>query len=79
MNNNSQKKDIMDMLSEKLGKSAQDIEQSAKQGKVDSLIGKLSPAQQEKIKSLLSNPEETKKLLSNPQVQALLRRMQGNG
>lgn len=79
MNKENSKKDIMDMLAAKLGKSAQDIEASAKQGKVESLIGKLSPAQQEKVKNLLSNPEETEKLLSNPQVQNLIRKLQGNG
>ena len=79
MNNNSQKNDIMEMLSQKLGKSAQDIEAGAKQGKVESLIGKLSSAQQERVRALLSDPQETNKLLSNPQVQALLRRLQGNG
>ena len=79
MNNNSQKNDIMEMLSQKLGKSAQDIEAGAKEGKVESLIGKLSSAQQERVRALLSDPQETNKLLSNPQVQALLRRLQGNG
>ena len=73
------KKEIINMLSQKLGKSAQDIETDAKQGKVDNLIGKLSEAQQKKIKNLLSNPDELSKLMSNPQVQSLLRKMQGNG
>lgn len=79
MNNNKRKDDIMNMLAGKLGKSAEEIENSAKQGNVDSLIGKLSPAQQEKVKALLSNPEQTRKLMENPQVQALIRKLQGNG
>lgn len=76
---NSNKKEIIDMLSKKLGTSAQDIEASAKEGKVENLIGKLSPAQQEKVRNLLSDPNETKKLLENPQVQSLIRKLQGNG
>lgn len=76
---NKNKKEIMDMLSQKLGTSAQDIEASAKEGKVESLIGKLSPAQQEKVRKLLSDPNETKKLMENPQVQSLIRKLNGNG
>ena len=79
MNNSGQNKDIMDMLSQKLGKSPQDIESCARQGKVEELLGKLSDSQREKVNSLLSDPEQTKKLLSSPAVQSLIRKLSSNG
>ncbi|MBQ1977589.1 MAG: hypothetical protein II225_02455 [Ruminococcus sp.] len=78
MNNSGQNKDIFNMLSQKLGKSPQDIESGAKQGKVEDLIGNLPKAQQQKVKDLLSDPEQTKKLLSSPVVQSLIRKLQNS-
>ncbi len=79
MANSDNQKNIMQELSKKLGASQQEIESSAKSGNIESILQKLSPAQQTKVRSLLENPEETRKILENPQVQALLRKLKGNG
>lgn len=77
MANNSDKNQIMQELSSKLGTSPAEIENSAKNGNIEHIIAKLSPAQQAKVRSLLQNPEETRKILENPQVQALMKKLKG--
>ncbi|MBR3971321.1 MAG: hypothetical protein IKJ83_00320 [Ruminococcus sp.] len=46
---------------------------------VQSLMNRLSAEDQQKVRSILQNPEETKKILSNPKVQELIRKFKGNG
>jgi len=72
-------KDIMQELSGKIGATPKELEDSAKSGNIEKILQKLNPAQREKVKSLLNNPEETRKIMENPQVQALIRKLQGNG
>lgn len=59
--------------------SMSDILKSAKGQNVESLMKSLSPADREKVNSILSNPEETKKILSNPKVMELIRKFRNNG
>ena len=79
MANQDNRNEIMQELSKKLGTSGADLENSAKSGNIEHIIAKLNPAQQAKVRSLLQNPEETRKILENPQVQALIKRLKGNG
>lgn len=79
MANRENKNDILEMLSEKLGQPAKDIEGSAKSGNIEGLLSKLKPEQRAKVESLLNDPEQTRKILENPQVQNLIRKLSGNG
>ncbi len=79
MANSDNRNDIMQELSKKLGASSSEIESSAKSGNIENILSKMSPAQQAKVRSLLNNPEETRKILESPQVQALMRKLSGNG
>ncbi len=79
MANTDHRKNIINELSQKLGANPDELETSAKEGNIENILRKLSPAQQTKVRSLLNNPEEARKVLENPQVQALLRKLQGNG
>ncbi len=45
----------------------------------ESLMQRLSPADREKVQSILSSPEETNKFLSNPKIQELIRKLKNNG
>ncbi|MBQ8000776.1 MAG: hypothetical protein IJ298_06090 [Ruminococcus sp.] len=78
MENNKQN-EFLSMLSQKLGKSPEEIKSSAQAGNIDALTGNLSPQQQTKLKSILSDPEQTRKIMENPQVQALIRMLSSNG
>ncbi len=48
------------------------------QKKVNDMLNKLSPQDQEKLHRLLADKEATDKLLATPQAQALMRQLMGN-
>ena len=56
-------------------KCEQEMKTAAQSGDMNAVMSKLSPAQAEQLKKILSNEAETKKLLSTPQAQALLKRL----
>lgn len=72
-------KDIMQELSKKIGANPKELEESAKSGNMESILNKLNPSQREKVESLLADPDRTRKIMESPQVQALIRKLQGNG
>lgn len=45
--------------------------------KVNEMLGKLSPQDQEKLHRLLADKKATDRLLSTPQAQALMRQLMG--
>jgi len=51
----------------------------AKNKNVQKLLNRLSSADQEKVRNILSSPEETQKILSNPKIQELIRKLNGSG
>lgn len=79
MANTDKQNEMLEMLSKKLGQSPAEIKESAQSGNIQGLLSKMNPEQREKVNSLLSNPEATKKLMENPQVQALIKKLSGNG
>ncbi len=44
----------------------------------DKLFEKLSPEQQNKVRNILSDKEQTQRILQSPQAQALLRKLMGD-
>lgn len=48
------------------------------QKKVNDMLSKLSPQDQEKLHKLLADKEATDKLLATPQAQALMHQLMGN-
>lgn len=79
MANTDKQQEMLRMLSKKLGQSPEQIRESAASGNIEGLLGKMNPKEREKAASLLNDPEATKKLLENPQVQALIKKLNGNG
>lgn len=79
MSNSDYNNELLDSLSKKLGKSQQEIADSAKSGDISSLLGGMSQKQRDKVNSILSDPEATRRLMENPQVQALIKKFGSNG
>ncbi len=79
MSNSNFQNEILKNLSKSLGQNPNEMKRSAKEGNVEALMKNLSEEQKAKVNSVLQNPEATKKLMENPQVQALIRKLQGNG
>lgn len=71
--------ELLEMLSKKLNLSSDKIEENAKAGNIEGLVKGLDPLTQQKVMSLLQNPEETRKIMENPAVQSLIRRLGSNG
>ncbi len=72
-------KELLEMLSKHLNLSSDNIAQNAKAGNIEGLIKGLDPITQQRVLSLLQNPDETRKIMENPAVQSLIRRLSSNG
>ena len=78
MDNKNQINEIIKSLSSKLNASPENIQASAQENNIDSLLKNLNPQQAQKVKSILSNPQESKKILDSPAAQAIIRKINGN-
>lgn len=71
---------IINAASKKLGADRSVLENAAKSGDVQSLLGKMSNEQKQKLQSVLSDKEKTEKILNSPQAQAIIKKlMRSNG
>ncbi|MBQ1546388.1 MAG: hypothetical protein IIZ59_02515 [Clostridia bacterium] len=75
MDNHNRKNDI-DRLARQagaaLGTSGEQIREAAERNDIERLLSKLTPAQAQKVKSVLSNEDAIRQLLSSPQAKAIL-------
>lgn len=69
---NNQMNGLLNMASDKLGKSPDDIKQAVESGNLDSITANLDPKTAQKINSIIGNPEALEKLMKNEQLQKLL-------
>ena len=74
--NNNDMNRLMKNASKKSGVDINKMKQAADSGKLDDFINKnLSNEASSKLKSVLSNKEQTEKLLSTPQAKELLKNL----
>lgn len=66
---------ISKMVQEKTGTDPDKIKQAAKDGSIDKLMGKLNPAQSEKLMALLSDKQSAEALLATPQARQLIKKL----
>lgn len=78
MDNRNQFNEILKNLSSKLNTTSENIQESAQENNIDNLLKNLNPQQAQKVKSILSNPQESQKILDSPAAQAIIRKMNGN-
>lgn len=77
--NNKEKEiqELLNTLSQKLGKSPDTVKRNAQNGNIDSLIDGMDKKQADKIRSILNDEEKTKQFMNNPQVKALMKKLTG--
>jgi Ca-activated chloride channel family protein len=64
-------RELLAVVSKKLGIPAEQLEAELKAGKFDSAIAGMQPAEAQKFRQAMQNPELVNKLMSTPQAQAL--------
>lgn len=77
-NNNEQLEQLLNTLSQKLGKSPEELKQSAKNKNFANAFDNLDPKDAEKIKKILADKDATAKVLSTPKAQQLLNKLLGD-
>ena len=68
--------DLWESLSRQLQLSPEQIKASAQQGEADALLQHVDNEQAQRVKSVLSDPEQARALLESPQAQALMKLLQ---
>jgi len=63
---------LLNMASQKLGKSPDDLKSQLQSGNLDSLMGGIDPKAASQIQNLLSNPAALEALMKNEQLRKLL-------
>lgn len=64
---------LISSLSKQLGVSENQIKNAAQNGNVNDILKNADSNQNDKIKSVLNDPEKTKEILNSPQAQALIK------
>lgn len=72
-----QSRELLNVVSQKLGIPPEQLEQDLKAGKFDSALAGMQPAQAQKFRQAMQNPQLVNKLMSTPQAQALYRKLTG--
>lgn len=75
--NNPNVENLLKSVSDKLGKSPDELKKATQTGKVDNLLGNLDPKESQKIKKILSDKNVANKILSTPQAQSLIKKLLG--
>ncbi len=73
MNNNM--KNMMGVLSDKLGLDPKTVQDAVTSGSADKLMSSLSPQDAAKLKRLLSDKAATEKLMQSEQVKKLIKKL----
>lgn len=72
---NLNKEKLLSLLSQKLGKSKEEILDGVQTGNMESVMNTLSAEQKSKINGLMADPELAKKLMQDKKVQEILRKL----
>ncbi len=70
-------RELLAVVSKKLGIPPEQLEAELKSGKFDSAIAGMQPAEAQKFRQAMQNPELVNKLMSTPQAQALYKKLTG--
>ena len=76
--NKEQLQILLNKLSENLGKSSTEIENSIKNGNISQTLDNLSETDTQKIQKILSDKNVASKLLSSPQAQKMIKNLLGD-
>lgn len=66
--------ELIQQASKKIGTSPEQLRQQVENGKLQEVMGKLSPQQAKDFQNLLNNPELAKRLMETPQAKTLLQK-----
>ena len=75
--NNSSFENLLKSVSDKLGKSPEELKKASQTGNVDNLLKNLNPSDSQKIQKILSDKNVANKILSTPQAQSLIKKLLG--
>lgn len=74
---NERSRELLNVVSKKLGIAPEQLEMELKSGKFDSALAGMQPAEAQKFRQAMQNPELVNKLMSTPQAQALYKKLTG--
>ena len=76
--NNPNFENLLKSVSDKLGKSPEELKKASETGNIENLLGNLRPNDAQKIQKILSDKNAAKKILSTPQAQSLIKKLLGD-
>lgn len=77
-NNGRNLENLLNSVSEKLGKSPEELKKATKNGSLENLLGGLNQNDAQKIQKVLSDKNIANKLLASPQAQSLIKKLLGD-
>ena len=77
-NNGRNLENLLNSVSEKLGKSPDELKKATQSGNLDNLLGSLNQNDAQKIQKVLSDKNVANKLLASPQAQSLIKKLLGD-
>ena len=76
--NNPNFENLLKSVSDKLGKSPEELKKASETGNIENLLGNLRPNDAKKIQKILSDKNAANKILSTPQAQSLIKKLLGD-
>ena len=76
--NNPNFENLLKSVSDKLGKSPEELKKASETGNIENLLGNLWPNDAQKIQKILSDKNAANKILSTPQAQSLIKKLLGD-
>lgn len=77
-NNGRNLENLLNSVSEKLGKSPDELKKATQSGNIENLLGGLNQNDAQKIQKVLSDKNIANKLLASPQAQSLIKKLLGD-
>ena len=76
--NNQNFENLLKSVSDKLGKSPEELKKASETGNIENLLGNLRPNDAQKIQKILSDKNAANKILSTPHAQSLIKKLLGD-
>lgn len=76
--NNYDVNKLLKSVSDKLGKSPEELKKATTSGNIENLLGGLNQNDAQKIKKILSDKDVANKILATPQAQNLIKKLLGD-
>lgn len=77
-NNGRNLENLLGAVSEKLGKSPEELKKATQSGNIENLLGGLNQNDAQKIQKVLSDKNVANKLLASSQAQSLIKKLLGD-